>query len=131
MAGEAWEPVEPGSTIVKGPPARSQKQIVRDIDGTEIPTIGSFSKSVSAHIKKLGLTGHAKRERYYTIVRVNAGTELLRRFLEWLRTEKGFFVGEISRTRKNENLPPAFANEQLIVEFLNSAGQRAVERSRS
>jgi hypothetical protein len=61
-AGEPWQPVAPW--IVTGPPQVSEKGPIRDIDGTEIPIIGSFSKSVSAYIKALGLKGSARDDRY-------------------------------------------------------------------
>ena len=69
-AGEPWEPANP-STVTR-PPQTADKTALRDIDGTEIPLIGSWSKSARAHIKALGLKGSAIKKRSAAIMRRNA-----------------------------------------------------------
>lgn len=69
-AGGQWEPAN--LSIVTRPPQTSDKNALRDIDGTEIPLIGSWSKSARAYIKALGLKGPAINKRCAAIMRRNA-----------------------------------------------------------
>jgi hypothetical protein len=65
-AGEPWEPAAP--SIATRRSRATEKIALRDIDGTEIPVISSWSKSAEAHVKALGLTGSAGRKRVNAIL---------------------------------------------------------------